>query len=253
MASWESHIPEMEKLWATMKITRDASELERVEKKIRLHQDVYQKVEKDTGVPWQMVAVIHLREAGEQDIGRWTGVLHNGENIVGKGRKTRLVPAGRGPFATWHEAALDALKLEGLTGRTGWTPGKMLAALEPFNGMGYRSKGLRSPYIWASTNHQQPGKYIRDGVFDGSVLDTQVGCAAQLKYLGVGTKATTGLATGTVAGTVGGATAWTFLKDHPWEIATGAGAVALLVWFVLHRINKYKERHVNDQQDLVSN
>jgi lysozyme family protein len=48
------------KLWSTMKIIRDASELERVEKKIRLHQAVYQKVQDATGVPWQMVAVIHL-------------------------------------------------------------------------------------------------------------------------------------------------------------------------------------------------
>jgi lysozyme family protein len=80
--------------------------------------------------------------------------------IVGTGRKTRLVPRGLGPFSTWHEAALDALKREGLTGRSNWTPGAMLAALEPFNGYGYRNKGLRSPYIWASTNHQQPGKYV---------------------------------------------------------------------------------------------
>lgn len=188
--SWETHIPEMDSLWSTMHIIRDAAELERVEKKIKKYQDVYQKVEGDTGVPWQMVAVIHLREAGEQDIGRWTGVLHNGENIVGTGRKTRLVPKNRGPFSTWHEAAVDALKMEGLTGLTGWTPGKMLAALEPFNGMGYRNKGLRSPYIWASTNHQQLGKYVSDNHFDASVMDTQVGTAAQLKYLGVGNKGT---------------------------------------------------------------
>jgi lysozyme family protein len=187
---WERYIPEMDRLWSSMKIIRDAAQLERVEKKIRLHQAVYQKVQDATGVPWQMVAVIHLREAGESDIGKWKGVLHNGEKIVGTGKKTRIVPIGRGPFNTWHDAAVHALKEKKFHLFKNWTPGAMLAALEPYNGYGYRGKGLRSPYIWASTNHQQRGKYVRDHVFDPSVMDTQVGCAAQLRFLGVGARPT---------------------------------------------------------------
>jgi hypothetical protein len=75
----------------------------------------------------------------------------------------------------------------------------MLWALEPFNGYGYRNKNLRSPYIWASTNHQQKGKYVADGVFSYDVMDTQVGCAAVLKYLGVGKPSVTGPVAGTAA------------------------------------------------------
>lgn len=249
MSNWESHIPEMDRLWSTMHIVRDAAELQRVEMKIRNNQAVYQKVQDATQVPWQMVAVIHLREAGEQDIGRWKGVLHNGENIVGTGRKTRLVPKGRGPFSTWQEAAVDALKLEGLTGRSNWTPGAMLAALEPFNGYGYRNKGLRSPYIWASTNHQQSGKYTSDGVFNPNVVDTQVGCAAQLKYLGVGQKpvsvpkAPSPKAEGTgvvaaIAAFIGSVYTWG--ADHPY-VVFGAGAAAAIAYLIY----KFNQKETN--------
>jgi lysozyme family protein len=67
--SYEALAPEYQRLWDTMKIIRDAAELNRVATKIQAHKPVYERVEKATGVPWQLVAVIHLREAGEQDIG----------------------------------------------------------------------------------------------------------------------------------------------------------------------------------------
>lgn len=184
--SYEKYGPEYKQLWDTMHIIRDGAELQRLSDKIKANKKVYQDVEKITGVPWQMIAVIHVREAGEQDIGRWKSVLHNGENIVGLGRKTRLVPAGRGPFNTWQDAAVDALRLQGFHTIKEWPIQRVLWALEPFNGYGYRNKGLRSPYLWASTNHQQAGKYVSDGVFDPNAIDRQIGCAALLKYLEFG-------------------------------------------------------------------
>lgn len=184
--SFETNGPEYQKLWDTMHIVRDDKELSRLSAKIKLSEQMYRKVEVETGVPWQMVAVIHEREAGEQDIGRWLCVLHNGEKIIGTGRKTSLVPAGRGPFYDWVQAAIDALQLQGFHKITDWSVARVLWALEPFNGYGYRNKGLRSPYLWASTNHQQLGKYVRDGVFDPNVMDSQIGCAALLKYLEFG-------------------------------------------------------------------
>jgi lysozyme family protein len=181
--SFDKYGPEYKQLWDTMHIIRDTAELQRLSNKIRLSEQMYRSV---GIVPWQMVAVIHVREAGEQDIGRWKCVLHNGEKIIGTGQKTRLVPAGRGPFYDWTNAAIDALRLQGFDKYTDWTVGRVLWALEPFNGYGYRNKGLRSPYLWASTNHQQLGKYIADGVFDANVMDSQIGCAALLKYLEFG-------------------------------------------------------------------
>jgi lysozyme family protein len=186
--SFEKYGPEYQQLWDTMRIIRDSSELQRLSDKILKQRGWYQQVERRTGVPWQIVAVIHVREAGEQDIGRWECALHNGERIIGTGKTTRLVPAGRGPFSDWTDAAVDALELQGFDKIKDWSVARGLWALEPFNGYGYRNKGLRSPYIWASTNHQQLGKYIRDGVFDPTVMDSQIGCAALLKYLEFGGK-----------------------------------------------------------------
>lgn len=186
--SFEQYGPEYQQLWDTMHVIRDDHELTRLAGKLSSNKEMYQKVELQTGVPWQMIGVIHEREAGEQDIGRWLCVLHNGERIVGTGRQTHLVPAGRGPFAEWVPAAVDALQLQGFNKISDWSVARTLWALEPYNGYGYRNKGLRSPYLWASTNHQQLGKYIADGVFDAHVMDSQIGCAALLKYLGFGGK-----------------------------------------------------------------
>ena len=184
--SFEKYGPEYQQLWDTTHVIRDDLELSRLAGKLISNKEEYQKVELQTGVPWQMIAVIHVREAGEQDVGRWLCVLHNGERIIGTGRKTRLVPVGRGPFQDWVSAAIDALQLQGFHKITDWSVARVLWALEPFNGYGYRNKGLRSPYLWASTNHQQLGKYVADGVFDAHVMDSQIGCAALLKYLEFG-------------------------------------------------------------------
>jgi lysozyme family protein len=185
--SFEKYGPEYQNLWDTMHIIRDDKELQRLSDKIKLSEAMYRSV---GIVPWQMVAVIHVREAGEQDIGRWLCVLHNGEKIVGTDKKTHLVPAGRGPFHDWVSASVDALRLQGFHNYSDWSVARVLWALEPFNGYGYRNKGLRSPYLWASTNHQQKGKYVADGVFDSSVMDSQIGCAALLKYLEFGGETT---------------------------------------------------------------
>jgi hypothetical protein len=110
----------------------------------------------------------------------------------------------------------------------------MLWALEPYNGYGYRNKGLRSPYLWASTNHQQRGKYIRDRVFDPTVMDEQVGCAAQLKYLGVGAKTTT--PTEVALPTVGTGLGAALLANGQY-VAAGI-VLALIAAFVTYKIVK---------------
>jgi lysozyme family protein len=182
--AFEKYDAEHQKLWDTMKIIRDAQQLDATAKKIIAHKAVYEAVERDTGVPWQLVAVIHIRESGLGDVGKFLKGIHNGQSWK---IKATIIPK-IGPFKSWHECALAALKRTGLSsvGKGNWTPAKMVSAAEPYNGYGYRNKGLRSPYLWASTNHQQRGKYVRDGVFDGSVMDTQLGVAAMLKFLGVG-------------------------------------------------------------------
>ena len=160
--------------WDNAKVTR-ASAFAKVAKKLVANKARYQGIEAQTGVPWFVVAVIHERECAAD----FKGVLHNGELIVGTGRKTKIVPAGRGPFTTWEEAALDALKNAPPKAATNkdWSAGGTLALLEKYNGLGYANKGVPSPYIWSGTDQYVSGKYVRDHVYDADAVDSQLGCA----------------------------------------------------------------------------
>ncbi len=132
------------------------------------------------GVPWWVVGVWHWRESTCD----FDGVLHNGEKIIGTGRKTKLVPAGRGPFDSWPEAANDALLIKGLNpGSPVWTAAMFQFQSERFNGFGYRMRGLPSAYLYAGTNLYRGGKFVDDGVFDRSVWDKQLGVVAIVKRL----------------------------------------------------------------------
>jgi lysozyme family protein len=164
--------------WNNIKFTRSTTSDEWARRILKL-KSRYQVVEKKTGVPWWWIAVTHMRESSCN----FAGVLHNGEHIIGTGRKTRLVPAGRGPFTSWEEAAVDAIKLKGLHKIADWSIERALYEFERFNGFGYHWKRQPSPYVWAGTTFYKSGKYVRDGVYDPSHVDTQMGCAAVCKSL----------------------------------------------------------------------
>jgi len=145
--------------------------------------DKYREVSKRTGIPWFVLGIIQTREAGSPP--DFKAVLHNGERIIGTGRKTKLVPKDRGPFSDWDSAAVDAIEIEGY-GDIDWSKDgieRTAFVLERFNGVGYRSHGIPSPYLWGGTSVQKPGKYVRDGVYDPGVMDTQIGGMALLKEL----------------------------------------------------------------------
>lgn len=87
------------------------------------------------------------------------------------------VPRGRGPYSSWFECAIDTYRRENLDVHS--APYSMAYACywwEKINGMGYRARGLRTPYVVGGTNLQQPGKYVADGEFDRDHMDTQLGC-----------------------------------------------------------------------------
>jgi lysozyme family protein len=142
----------------------------------------YKKIESMTGVPWPLIAAIHGLEASF----KFDRYLGNGDRLD---RKTVNVPSGRGPFASFEDGAIDALKYDGLTDVRDWTLEKMLQMAERYNGTGYLSmykKGrlFFSPYIWSCTNvYPGRGKYVRDHVFDPDAKDDQVGVAAVLLKL----------------------------------------------------------------------
>lgn len=138
----------------------------------------YQAVESKTSVPWAVIAVIHEREASQS----WRASLAQGDPWD---QISIHVPAGRGPFASWEDAAIDALeRCAPFAARwEDWSIGGALTLLEEYNGLGYAARGIPSPYIWASTDQYVRGKFITDGHFDPDAVDHQLGCAALLQRM----------------------------------------------------------------------
>jgi len=132
------------------------------------------------GVPWYLIGIIHSLESNCS----FGGHLHNGDPLE---RATINVPAGRGPFATWEESAVDALHLKRrLWSGFAWeTVHEHLLAMELYNGIGYLCyhPEVNSPYLWGLTNHHSRGKYVRDGRYDPQAITRQTGGAAILWHL----------------------------------------------------------------------
>jgi lysozyme family protein len=138
----------------------------------------YQEIERDTGVPWWNIAVIHERESSQ----RWDRSIAQGDPW---NRVSTHVPKGRGPFASFRAAANDALKsCAPYAARwKDWTAGGTLTLHECYNGLGYFYKGRPSPYVFAGTNQYVRGKYVADGQYDPNVVDPQNGVAALLRRM----------------------------------------------------------------------
>lgn len=148
--------------------------------KINKGRGVYENLEAQTNVPWYFIGMLHLRE-GDCD---FTTHLHNGDTLA---RRTTHVPAGRplggtAPFS-FEYSAIDALKQKGYDRITDWSIERIAFCSEMYNGWGYRYRKCPSAYLWAGTNQYSKGKFIRDGVFSATTVDTQLGCMAVLKYI----------------------------------------------------------------------
>ena len=157
--------------WGKAKLTR-GPEFVPVAKRLVAAKARYQAVEAKTGVPWVFIAVTHERESSQN----WSRSLAQGDPW---NRVSTHVPAGRGPFQSWEEAAIDALVYCGpyAARNKDWSIGGLLTKLEEYNGLGYYRRGIPSPYIWSGTDQYRSGKYVADGVFDPGVVDRQLGCA----------------------------------------------------------------------------
>ena len=171
-----------ETMWASCTITpsrlKETSEVATrlVEQKAKL---AYIALSKLTSVPWFVIAVIHEREASQH----WWANIANGEPF---NRITKMVPRGRGPFHSWQDAGVDALKNcpPFMAKNQDWSAGGTLMHLVQYNGLAYEFHHNEwSPYVWAATNHEQRGKYVTDGHYDPRVWDMQLGCAAMLKSM----------------------------------------------------------------------
>ena len=171
--------------WAHMRVTLTLlAHIDGVADRLLAAKARYQNIAAITHVPWFVIAVIHEREASQS----WLANIAQGDPWC---KVSTRVPRGRGPFASWEDAAIDALKnCAPCAGRWGdWSAGGALTLLEQYNGLGYaegpfdKASGKKyppqaSPYIWASTDQYKKGKYITDGHFDPNAIDSQLGCAA---------------------------------------------------------------------------
>lgn len=194
-------------------------------------------------IPWEFIAVTHQREAS----GNFNTYLGNGQPL---NKKTTIVPKGRGPFpGGWEEGAIDALVYAPpyAAKNKDWSIKGTLDKLEEYNGLGYRAKGVPSPYLWAGTNQYVKGKYVADHVYDPNHVDTQLGCAGLLKFMGYGKPAGGAIIAGSAATVAVGTTAatfWDHIMNHWIAYGLGTSAVVGFVWLMIYAYNHKDELNV---------
>lgn len=167
--------------WYAAKINPDrVNEVKRATSTIVTNKNRYVEVSQTTGVPWSIISVLHYRESSLS----FKHHLHEGSPLTAR---TKYVPKGRpltgNPPFTWKFSAEDALAYDGFTKVKSWTIDAALEKMEQYNGLGYRKRGLASPYLFGGTSEQDKGKYVADGKFDKNVYDKQLGTVALLKDL----------------------------------------------------------------------
>ncbi|MER9240906.1 DNA/RNA non-specific endonuclease [Mesorhizobium sp. M0633] len=151
-------------------------------KKLNDFRSRYEKVSSVLDIPWWFIGVTHALEGSFN----FKGHLHNGDPLSAR---TVQVPKGRpkkwNPPNDWESSAVDALTMKGYASQTDWSVERALYRFEAYNGWGYRSRGINTPYLWSFSNHYTKGKYVKDGKYDPSAVSKQCGAAVMLKALGV--------------------------------------------------------------------
>ncbi len=181
-ASFTSQLQsEYQRLFDTCVINPDKyKEIDSYINKMVLAQERYKSMSTITNVPWHVIAIIHCLEGSLS----FNKHLHNGDPLTAR---TVQVPAGRPktgtPPFTWEASAQDALTYDGLTRWTDWSVPALLYKFEGFNGYGYHSKGINSPYLWSYSNQYTKGKFVKDGVYSATAVSKQCGAAVLLRRM----------------------------------------------------------------------
>ena len=171
------------------------SEVTLVSKRISEGKQSYEAVSQilGNGVPWWFIGITHFMEAGHLYPNQFKYHLHCGDPLTGR---TTHVPAGRpkanpanglppskdNPYK-WQESALDAMRFMGYDKVKDWTIDNCLQLFEKYNGLGYRKRGVPSPYLWSYTQHYTSGKFVLDGKYDPKAVSKQPGVVALMKIL----------------------------------------------------------------------
>lgn len=133
----------------------------------------YEEVARAVAMPWHVVAVIHMKEGGGSD-GLFDRHLHNGDPLTDRTTHTpKGHPVEGTPPFTWEQSAADALAR--FRAWTDWSIEGTLWQLERYNGIGYRKRGVPSPYLWAWTGHYEKGKFVSDGHYDPEAVSSRSG------------------------------------------------------------------------------
>lgn len=167
---FEALKPEYTALLSQMKITRLA-DVDATAHRLLGYVDAghYDKGCAATGVPIIIAAASFEREAGSHfNLNPAQGWPLNSQS--------KIIPHN-GPFADWTTAQIAAYKIDGLDtiGAANWSWEMGCYKEEAFNGFGPRAHGTHTGYDWAGTNIYTGGKYVADGVWDRSAVDTQLG------------------------------------------------------------------------------
>ncbi len=167
-------------LWASMVIDRLAK-IDATARKILAAKTAYDVVQRQIGVPWYVVGIIHAMEAGLD----FASHLHNGDPLTARTvQEPKGRPAAGAPPYKWEESAVDALRHDGLDKIRDWTIERIAHALEGYNGWRTRRiQGMSTPYLWSFSCHYSRGKYIRDNVWDPDAVSAQPGAMVLLRRL----------------------------------------------------------------------
>lgn len=160
---------EYDKLMSVMQITR-FKECQETAQRLIQHIAPYKEAQTRFGIPAIWLATVGEREDGANIFHSYFG---NGDPLD---RPTRDVPRNRGPFSSFEAGLEDAIRYDHIPmpGVT-WTWSWFCYKGEAWNGFGYRSHGIHTPYLWAGSNIYRTGKYDSDGHFDAGMTDEQLG------------------------------------------------------------------------------
>lgn len=140
----------------------------------------YEAVAAKTGVPWWFVGIAHALEASFN----FNGHLHNGDPLSSRTVNVpRKRPALWNPPNDWESSAVDALTFKNFNGLDDWSLAACLYRWESYNGFGYYSRTVNSPYLWSFSNHYAQGKFVADHKYDPQAVSKQCGAAVMLKAL----------------------------------------------------------------------
>lgn len=172
-----------ETLWSTMELKPSmARECDWGAAKVLGGRTHYEAVSGKTGVPWYVVGLLHLMEAG----GRFDRHMHNGDPLTAR---TVQEPKGRpkvweAPY-DWQVSAVDAIQYDKLDKVVDWSLPRIAYCFETYNGWGYRKHHpeVCNPYLWSGCAHYVRGKYTGDKKWDATCVSEQVGAMVVLKRL----------------------------------------------------------------------